>query len=211
MVHHTPLSVTSSHLAAQLTPHTATPPPSLFLSAPVTPHPTQPSLGTLTTPSSPKFFLRTHAKPSARAEKCKLSSFWLQESAGCAPTLALTAPSTPLQDQGSLSCISKQLACTSTLRPPPLSRAWLIKKRNTGGAGGNQGGDQGQGKCEGMWPDGAGQRGHVARRKSPLRHAMEAEQQMWVPCGLGEPPVSSVLRWMGKAPWQTAQEAAEPS
>lgn len=92
LVHHTPVSVTSSHLAAQLTPHTATLPPSLFLSAPVTPHPTQPSLGTLTTPSSPKFFLRTHAKPSARAEKCKLSSFWLQESAGCAPALALTAP-----------------------------------------------------------------------------------------------------------------------
>lgn len=28
------------------------------------------------------------------------------------------------------------------------------------------------------------------RSKSPLRHAMEAEQQMWVPCGLGGPPLS---------------------
>ena len=45
LVHHTPLSVTTSHLAAQLTPHTATPPSSLLLSAPVTPTRHSPALG----------------------------------------------------------------------------------------------------------------------------------------------------------------------
>ena len=45
LVHHTPLSVSTSHLAAQLTPHTATPPSSLLLSAPVTPTRLSPASG----------------------------------------------------------------------------------------------------------------------------------------------------------------------
>lgn len=36
---------------------------------------------------------------------------------------------------------------------------------------------------ENTWPG-------MPRPKSPLRHAMEAKQQMWVPCGPGGPPLS---------------------
>ena len=148
LVRHTPLSVTTAHLAAQLTPHTAT------FSSPVGPDP-RPAPGPSPSPpalSSPQELTRS-PQPE---QKCQLSSFRLQERAGV-PALTLTAPPPQLHGPGR----SEQVAHTRTLSPPRLSGARPIK--NTGGAGGNRGGARGRGKGEGVWPDGAGHRGHVAR------------------------------------------------
>lgn len=59
--------------------------------------------------SSPKFFLRAHAKPSARAEKCKLS-FQAPGKCRVCPRLALTAPAPHFRTRQPWSCVSKQLA-----------------------------------------------------------------------------------------------------